>query len=141
MSVPYEEKAGEALRQLGLDVSLGQLDQAAQAAAAGGWSYTHFLGYLLEGELRFRHEKTVRLSLQFARLPYQKRIEDFDFKEQPSIDKRLIEELATLRFLNEGRNVVLLGPPGVGKTLYWPNGYCHRRDGRIGGVRDRRVAT
>ncbi len=116
MSVPYEQKVGEALRQLGLDVSLGQLDQAAQAAAAGGWSYTHFLGYLLEGELRFRHEKTVRLSLQFARLPYQKRIDDFDFKEQPSIDKRLIEELATLRFLSEGRNIVLLGPPGVGKT-------------------------
>jgi len=116
VSVPYEQKAGEALKQLGLDVALGQLDQAAQAAAASSWSYTHFLGYLLEGELRFRHEKTVRLSLQFARLPYQKRIEDFDFQEQPSIDKRLIEELATLRFLSEGRNVVLLGPPGVGKT-------------------------
>jgi len=116
VSVPYEQRASEALKQLGLDVSLGQLDQAAQAAAAGSWSYTHFLGYLLEGELRFRHEKTVRLSLQFARLPYQKRIDDFDFNEQPSIDKRLIEELATLRFLSEGRNVVLLGPPGVGKT-------------------------
>lgn len=116
MSVPYEQKASEALSRLGLDVALGQLDQAAQAAAAGNWSYTHFLGYLLEGELRFRHEKTVRLSLQFARLPYQKRIADFDFKEQPSIDKRLIEELAALRFLSEGRNVVLLGPPGVGKT-------------------------
>lgn len=116
MSVPYEQKASEALRHLGLDVALGQLDQAAQAAAAQAWSYTHFLGYLLEGELHFRHERTVRLSLQFARLPYQKRIEDFDFKEQPSIDKRLIEELATLRFLSEGRNIVLLGPPGVGKT-------------------------
>lgn len=116
MSVPYEQKATEALTQLGLDVALGQLDQAAQSAAAQGWSYTHFLGYLLEGELRFRHEKTVKLSLQFAKLPYQKRIEDFDFMEQPSIDKRLIEELATLRFLSEGRNIVLLGPPGVGKT-------------------------
>jgi DNA replication protein DnaC len=116
VSVPYEQKATEALTQLGLDVALGQLDQAAQSAAAQGWSYTHFLGYLLEGELRFRHEKTVKLSLQFAKLPYQKRIEDFDFMEQPSIDKRLIEELATLRFLSEGRNIVLLGPPGVGKT-------------------------
>lgn len=116
MSIPYEQKANDALKLLGLDVALGQLDQAAQQAAAGSWSYTHFLGYLLEGELRFRHEKTVKLSLQFARLPYQKRIADFDFIEQPSIDKRLIEELATLRFLSEGRNVVLLGPPGVGKT-------------------------
>jgi DNA replication protein DnaC len=116
MSVPYEHKASEALTQLGLDVALGQLDQAAQSAAAQGWSYTHFLGYLLDGELRSRHEKTVRLSLQFAKLPYQKRLDDFDFMEQPSIDKRLFEELATLRFLSEGRNIVLLGPPGVGKT-------------------------
>ncbi len=99
MSIRYEEKASEALTKLGLDVALSQLDQAAQAAAASSWSYTHFLGYLLDGELRHRHEKTVRLNLQFARLPYQKRIDDFDFAEQPSIDRRLIEELATLRFL------------------------------------------
>ena len=51
-----------------------------------------------------------------ANLPYQKRLDTFDFHEQPSIDKRLIEELATGRFLHEGRNVVFLGPPGVGKT-------------------------
>ena len=78
--------------------------------------FTHFLGYLLEGELRFRHQKTVRLNLQFANLPYQKRLQEFDFQQQPSLDRRLIEELATGRFLHEGRNVVFLGPPGVGKT-------------------------
>ncbi len=116
MSVAYEQKASAALHQLGLAVAEQQLDQAAQQAAAAGWSYTHFLGYLLDGELRFRHEKTVRLNLQFANLPYQKRLEDFDFSAQPSIDKRLIDELATGRFLHEGRNVVFLGPPGVGKT-------------------------
>jgi DNA replication protein DnaC len=91
-----------------------QLDQAAQQAAAGNWSYTHFLGYLLDAELRFRHQKTVRLNLQFANLPYPKRLEEFDFQQQPSLDRRLIEELATGRFLHEGRNVVFLGPPGVG---------------------------
>jgi DNA replication protein DnaC len=116
MSLAYEQKATIALQQLGLDVAEQQLDQAAQQAAAGDWSYTHFLGYLLDAELRFRHEKTVRLNLQFANLPYQKRLDDFDFSAQPSIDKRLIDELATGRFLHEGRNVVFLGPPGVGKT-------------------------
>lgn len=116
MSVAYEQKASAALQQLGLTVAEQQLDQAAQQASASGWSYTHFLGYLLDGELRFRHEKTVRLNLQFANLPYQKRLDTFDFHEQPSIDKRLIDELATGRFLHEGRNVVFLGPPGVGKT-------------------------
>jgi len=116
VSVPFEQQASTALQQLGLSVAEQQLDQAAQQAAASAWSYTHFLGYLLDSELRFRHEKTVRLNLQFANLPYQKRLDAFDFQHQPSIDKRLIDELATGRFLHEGRNVVFLGPPGVGKT-------------------------
>jgi len=74
MSVAYEHKASPALQQLGLAIAEQQLDQAAQQAAAAGWSYTHFLGYLLEAEMRFRHEKTVRLNLQFANLPYQKKL-------------------------------------------------------------------
>lgn len=116
MSLVMEQLAVSGLQQLGLAVAGQQLDQAAQQAAAAGWSYTHFLGYLLEGELRCRHDKTVRLNLQFANLPYQKRLAGFDFAQQPSLDKRLFDELATGRFLHEGRNIVLLGPPGVGKT-------------------------
>jgi DNA replication protein DnaC len=116
MSVAYEQQASTALQQLGLAIAEKQLDQAAQQAAAANWSYTHFLGYLLEAELKFRHEKTVRLNLMFANLPYQKRLDAFDFHQQPSIDKRLIDELATGRFLHQGRNVVFLGPPGVGKS-------------------------
>jgi hypothetical protein len=43
-----------------------------------------------------------------------KRVSDFDFSFQPSIDRTLIEELATGRFMSEGRNVIFQGPPGVG---------------------------
>ncbi len=50
------------------------------------------------------------------RFPYLKRLQEFDFDAQSSLDRRLIEELATGRFLHEGRNIVFLGPPGVGKT-------------------------
>lgn len=60
--------------------------------------------------------RTVELNLQFARFPYQKHLSEFDFAAQPGVDRRLIEELATGRFLYEGRSVVFLGPPGVGKT-------------------------
>lgn len=116
MSQPYEEKAVSGLEQLGLSVARDQLDQVAQLAAAHGWSYTHFLGYLLDGELQARHRRCVELNLQFARFPYLKRLEGFDFAAQPSLDRRLVDELATGRFLYEGRNLVLLGPPGVGKT-------------------------
>jgi len=116
MSIAYEEKASEALEQLGLSVALGQLDGACQQAAAANWSYSHFLGYLLEGELAERHRKTVSMNFQFAKFPYTKRLEDFDYSAQPTLDRRLIDELATGRFLYEGRNIVFLGPPGVGKT-------------------------
>jgi len=116
MRVAYEAKALAGLEHLGLTVALAHLDQAGQRAAAEGWSYSHFLGYLLEGELQERHRKTVALNLQFAGFPALKRLADFDFAAQPGVDPRLLDELATGRFLHEGRNVVFLGPPGVGKT-------------------------
>lgn len=116
MSRLYEEKAPYGLEELGLSTALAHLDQVSQQAAAENWTYTHFLGYLLESEVLARYQRTVKLSLQFARLPSPKRLADFDFSVQPSLDRRLIEELHTGRFLSEGRNVVFLGPPGVGKT-------------------------
>jgi DNA replication protein DnaC len=116
MSLAYEAKATAALETLGLSAALAHLDAVSQQAAAEGWSYSHFLGYLLEGELQERHRRTVTLNLQFARFPYAKRLAEFDFDAQPGLDRRLIEELATGRFLYEGRNVIFLGPPGVGKT-------------------------
>lgn len=116
MSRTLEAKATEALEQLGLGTARAQLDSLAQQAAAGKWSYSHFLGALLDGELQSRHERTVAMNLRFAHFPAIKRLEDFDFEAQPSIDRALVDELRTLRFLAEGRNIVLLGPPGVGKT-------------------------
>jgi DNA replication protein DnaC len=116
VSATFEARAAEGLERLGLAVARAHLDGAAQRAAAEGWSYTHFLGYLLDGELAERHRKRVELNLQFARFPVVKRLDQFDFAAQPGLDRRLVEELATGRFLAEGRNVVLLGPPGVGKT-------------------------
>jgi DNA replication protein DnaC len=116
MSPAYEAKAVAGLEQLGLVVALAQLDLVSQQAAAESWSYSHFLGYLLEGELVERQRRSVALNLQFAGFPVIKRLSEFDFAAQPSLDPRLIEELATGRFLAEGRNVVFLGPPGVGKT-------------------------
>jgi DNA replication protein DnaC len=112
----FEEMATAALGELCLGTAALNLDSVAQQAAAEDWSYTEFLGRLLEGEIRHRQEMRVALSLQFARFPYPKRLGEFDFKAQPAVDRRLIDELATGRFLGEGRNIVFLGPPGVGKT-------------------------
>jgi DNA replication protein DnaC len=116
MSLGYEAQAESGLAHLGLATAQQHLDTAAQQAAAGQWSYRHFLGYLLAGEIQARHRRTVETSLQFAHFPYLKYLRDFDYRAQPSLDQRLMEDLAGGRFLSEGRNVVLLGPPGVGKT-------------------------
>jgi DNA replication protein DnaC len=116
-SVVFQERASEALTLLDLPVAREHLDSAAQRASAEHWSYTHFLGYLLDGELQERNRKRVELNMQFAKFPIVKRIADFDFNAQPSIDRRLIDELKTGRYLSEGRNIIFLGPPGVGKTM------------------------
>jgi hypothetical protein len=59
MSMVFEEKAVESLAALGLKTARDHLDQAAQQAAAGDWSYTHFLGYLLDGELDERRRRSI----------------------------------------------------------------------------------
>src|SRR5438046_1869449 len=63
-----------------------------------------------------RRQRYLKTRLQLAHLPYIKTFDQFDFGFQPSIDERQIRELRTLRFVHEASNVILLGPPGVGKT-------------------------
>lgn len=116
MSVNYEQLATDGLEQIGATTSRGQLDQIAQQAAAAGWSYSHFLGRLLEPDLAAHRQRVIDTCLHFSGLPWMKRLSDFDFSFQPSIDRTLVEELATGRFMTEGRNVMFQGPPGVGKT-------------------------
>ena len=78
--------------------------------------HTAFLERLLQVEVSAT-EIRRRASLErFASLPSPFRLEDFDFDAQPSIDKKLVNELATLRFLEDATNVLFIGPPGVGKT-------------------------
>ena len=69
--------------------------------------------------VRPRHQVARRrASLErFASLPSPWRLEDFDFAAQPAVDKSMVNELATLRFLEDATNVLFIGPPGVGKTM------------------------
>jgi len=86
-------------------------------AAAHDLGHTAFLERLLEVEVTAT-ETRRRASLErFASLPSPFRLSDFDFDAQPSIDKKLVNELATLRFLEDATNVLFIGPPGVGKTM------------------------
>jgi len=86
-------------------------------AATEHLGHTAFLERLLDVEVTAT-ETRRRVSLErFASLPSPFRLADFDFDAQPSIDKKLVNELATLRFLEDATNVLFIGPPGVGKTM------------------------
>jgi len=106
----------EQLEGLGLAVAAGALDGYAEQAARENWGPTEFLGALLREEQTSRRDRAVQARMQLAHLPYRKTLDQFDFKAQPGVDERRVRELASLRFLSHGDNVLLLGPPGVGKT-------------------------
>ena len=71
---------------------------------------------MLSAEVEARRERYLSTRTKLAHFPYQRTMEQFDFAFQPSIDERLVKELAGLAFVAEATNVLLLGPPGVGKT-------------------------
>jgi DNA replication protein DnaC len=80
-------------------------------------SHSVFLKRLLDTEVLATEARRRESLERFARLPAPWRIEDFDFDAQPGIDKAMVHELATLRFLEDATNVLFIGPPGVGKTM------------------------
>ncbi len=79
-------------------------------------SYTQFLELLLEDEANNRKSNSYKKRYSKAKLPAHKKIEDFDFSFQPSINKRVINDCLTASFIKEKKNVVFIGNPGTGKT-------------------------
>jgi DNA replication protein DnaC len=110
----------ETLREKLAALSLTAVDQRLEAlleqAAKEETRYGDFLNQVLVTELDARRQRYLKTRLQLAHLPYVKTFEPFDFGFPPSRDERQVRELRTLRFVQEASNVILLGPPGVGKT-------------------------
>lgn len=104
------------LLELNLPTIAATYDKYCQIATQTNMAYSEFLKHLIDEEMNSKEERKVRYRIKWSQLPYQKKLEDFDFAAQPSIDKRLVDELATLRFIDNRENVIFLGPPGVGKT-------------------------
>ena len=108
------EKARSCLEVLGLLQASEILDSRLQKAASDGSTYADFLSDILGEEITKRRQRNVEARSKLAHFPFKRTLEEFDF--QPSVDKKLIMELATLSFLSEAVNVVFLGPPGAGKS-------------------------
>jgi DNA replication protein DnaC len=79
-------------------------------------SYADFLSLLLEDEENNRQDNSYKKRYAKAKLPAHKKVEDFDFTFQPSIDKRVINDAMTCQFIREKKNIVFVGNPGTGKT-------------------------
>jgi DNA replication protein DnaC len=92
------------------------VERRLEVAAHKQLAYAEFLADLLGTEAAARRERYLRTRTRLAHLPFQRTLDQFDFRFQPSIDERQVRELATLAFVAEAANVLLLGPPGVGKT-------------------------
>ena len=92
------------------------LDQIAARAADKSWSYLEFACELLEEQARRAEVRSKETLLRFAAFPYRKTLSDFDFSFQKSVSEKVLFELAECGYIREKQNLILLGPPGTGKT-------------------------
>jgi len=104
------------LKQLRLSGLAQSLPVRLQEAAANRLSHGEFLELILQDELNVRHQRLLSRRTSAADFHSLKPIDDFDWSFNPSIHKKEIFDLATCNFIREGKDVLFLGPPGVGKT-------------------------
>jgi DNA replication protein DnaC len=88
----------------------------AQRAREEEWSHERFLEAVLQTEVASRESHGGESRIKAARFPARKTLEEFDFSFQRSVKRQVVEHLGQLDFLHTRENVVLLGPPGTGKT-------------------------
>jgi len=110
------ERIRDNLTALKLKNTLLILDNYLERAVKDNLNIVEVLDYLFAEEADSKRKRAYETQLMTSGFPMKKELKHFDFTFQPSIDKQQIDELATLRFLENGENVVFLGPPGVGKT-------------------------
>lgn len=104
-----------ALDELGLTEMRGTLEECL-AETAPDLTRLEWLWLLVEPQVRARRERRVERRIREARLPARKTLSQFEFEFQPKLDRDLVVELATLRFVQDGKNVLLAGMSGTGKT-------------------------
>jgi hypothetical protein len=115
MSRPTTELA-HLFRALKAPAAARALPKLAERARAEEWSYEQFIASVLKTEIDSRDSHGGQARIKAARFPAHKTLEEFDFAFQSSIKKTSIVHLGQLDFLHGRENVVLLGPPGTGKS-------------------------
>lgn len=104
------------LRKLRLSGLALTLEVRLQEAAGHGLNHAEFLELILQDELAVRADRLMSRRVKTASFREPRTLEGFDFAFNPSINKKLVYDLATCRFVREGRDLLLIGPPGTGKS-------------------------
>jgi DNA replication protein DnaC len=115
MRIDHERLEGM-LTRLKLTAIRERLDTLLDEAARRELTLRESLAYLCEQEVAHKEQRRIQMGLSIARFPYLRTLEDFDFASQPSLDAQQLRELACGRWIANGDALLLLGPPGVGKT-------------------------
>jgi DNA replication protein DnaC len=115
LDVPTD-RLDEMLVRLKLSGIRDQLDNLLDEASRSNLSTRETLAMLCEREIARKDHRRIDMALKLAHFPAVKELAGFDFEAQPSIDPKQIRDLAASRWIANGENVLLLGPPGVGKT-------------------------
>jgi DNA replication protein DnaC len=111
------ERLQHALRKLRLSGLAESLEVRLEEAAASRLTHAEFLELILQDELAVRGERQTQKRTKAAAFREVKPLDQFDFSFNPSISRQQVYELATCRFIREARDVLWLGPPGVGKSF------------------------
>src|SRR5262245_3971908 len=110
------DRVRQSLKQLRLSGLLESLEVRLQEATSHHLNHVEFLELILQDELVVRADRLLKRRTKVAGFRELKTLDDFDWSFNPSIKKKQVFDLATGRFIREHRDVLWLGPPGVGKS-------------------------
>ncbi len=105
------------LKTLKINEAANVLDEILLKSQEENHTYQQFLDRLLSFEIKKREQKDLEKRLKWAAFPEIKRLEDFDTTKQPAISNKQLNQLKELLWMEHAYNLILLGPPGVGKTF------------------------
>ncbi|WP_214756875.1 IS21-like element helper ATPase IstB [Exiguobacterium sp. s157] len=104
-------------RQLRLAETADALPQILREAEMASWTYIEFLSAITNHERAKRDAKSLERRMKWARFPFIKSLSEFNLEEQTALTARQLKQLKQLNWLEQQYNLILLGPPGVGKTF------------------------
>ena len=110
------ERIATLAERLHLPDLAAELPVLAEQAATADWSYAEFAEALLAHSAQRADSRAEATLVRLASLPYRKSLAEFEFGFQPSVSEKQLRELAGCAYLGRAENILLLGPPGVGKT-------------------------